>query len=83
MKQRIVIIGSGNVATALAVAAASKCDIVQVYSRTLTHAQQLAQRVHCPLATNRLDRLEKDADIYIIAVSDYAILLKVLLVNYN
>lgn len=83
MKQRIVIIGSGNVATALAVAAASKCDIVQIYSRTLTHAQQLAQRVHCPLATNRLDRLEKDADIYIIAVSDDAIAQIVLQVPDN
>lgn len=73
MKQRVVLIGSGNVATAVALAAAPKCDIVQIYSRTLTHAQQLAQRVNCPSATDQLQQLAADADIYVIAVADDAI----------
>ena len=73
MKQRVVLIGSGNVATAVAIAAAPECEIVQIYSRTLTHARQLAQRVHCPNVTDRLDGLVDDADVYVIAVTDDAI----------
>lgn len=73
MKQRVVIIGSGNVATAVAIAAAPECEIVQIYSRTLAHAQQLAERVHCPNVTDQLDGLVGDADIYMIAVADDAI----------
>ena len=73
MKQRVMMIGSGNVATAVAMAAAPKCEIVQIYSRTLAHAQQLAELVHCPNVTDRLDGLNTDADIYVIAVADDAI----------
>lgn len=73
MKQRVVIIGSGNVATAVAIAAAPECEIVQIYSRTLAHAQQLAERVHCPNVTDQLNGLVGDADIYMIAVADDAI----------
>ena len=72
-KQRVVMIGSGNVATAVTLAAAPKCEIVQVYSRTLAHARELARRVNCPNATDQLQQLVDDAHIYVIAVADDAI----------
>ena len=72
-KQRVVMIGSGNVATAVAMAAVPECEIVQIYSRTLAHARQLAERVNCPCVTDQLQHLASDADIYVIAVADDAI----------
>lgn len=69
---RVVMIGSGNVATSLALALKGKCEIVQVYSRTLAHAEQLAAMVGA-LATNDLKALVHDAQMYIISVKDDAI----------
>ena len=71
--KRVVIIGSGNVATSLAHGLVSRCEVVQIYSRRLTHAQALADAVDCPLATDDLHALVSDADVYVIAVSDDAI----------
>ena len=70
--ERVVIIGSGNVATSLAHGLAARCEVAQIYSRTLVHAQALANAVGCP-ATSDLDELVRDADVYIIAVKDDAI----------
>ena len=72
MKQRVVILGSGNVATHFAVALKDKCQLVQIYSRTLANAQQLAEKVECE-AVDDLKMVVKDADVYIIAVNDDAI----------
>lgn len=68
--KRVVIIGSGNVATSLAHGLATRCEVVQIYSRQLAHAQMLAEAVGCPLATDDLNSLVPDADAYIIAVRD-------------
>lgn len=68
--KRVVIIGSGNVATSLAHGLATRCQVVQIYSRQLAHAQMLAEAVGCPLATDDLYSLVPDADAYIIAVRD-------------
>ena len=68
--KRVVIIGSGNVATSLAHGLATRCEVVQIYSRQLAHAQMLAEAVACPLATDDLNSLVPDADAYIIAVRD-------------
>lgn len=68
--KRVVIIGSGNVATSLAHGLAGLCDVVQIYSRTLSHARALADAVGCPDATDDLQALITDADAYIIAVRD-------------
>lgn len=69
---RITIIGSGNVATHLACAFQTKgCGIGYVCSRTLAHAQALAQRVGAQ-ASDRVEELPP-ADLYIIAVTDSAI----------
>ncbi len=68
--KRVVIIGSGNVATSLAHCLASRCEVVQIYSRHLSHARELADAVGCPLATDDLQALIADADAYIVAVRD-------------
>lgn len=71
-KTRVVIIGSGNVATNLAMSLKDKCDVIQVYSRTLANAQELARITGCE-ACNDLKALIPDANVYIIAVNDDAI----------
>lgn len=71
--KRVVIIGSGNVATSLAHGLVAHCQVAQIYSRTLNHAQALAHDIGCPNATDELKALIPDADAYIIAVRDDAI----------
>ena len=71
--KRVVIIGSGNVATSLAHGLVSQCEVVQIYSRQLAHAQVLAHAVGCPSAINDFHALSLYADVYIIAVRDDAI----------
>ena len=71
--KRVVLIGSGNVATSLAHGLAARCEVAQIYSRTLAHAQILADAVGCANATDDLYSLIPDADAYIIAVRDDAI----------
>ena len=68
--KRVVIIGSGNVATSLAHGLASRCEVAQIYSHQLAHAQTLADAVGCPLATDDLKALVPAAEAYIIAVRD-------------
>ena len=70
---RVVIIGSGNVATSLAHGLSRQCEVVQIYSRQLSHARELAAAVGCPRATSDLGSLASDADVYVIAVRDDAI----------
>lgn len=72
MRWRVVLIGSGNVATNLALALNGKCHLVQVYSRSMASAEALASRVGAQ-ATNDLSQIVTDADIYVISVVDDAI----------
>ncbi|MDO4511420.1 MAG: DUF2520 domain-containing protein [Bacteroidales bacterium] len=70
---KAVIIGSGNLATHLSLALhGAGVEIVQVWSRTLAHAQELAERLGCE-AIDSLTALCTDAQAYIIAVKDDAI----------
>ena len=71
--ERVVVIGSGNVATSLAHGLAARCIVAQIYSRQLAHAQVLADAIGCDNATDDLNALVPDADAYIIAVRDDAI----------
>ncbi len=73
MTERIVMIGAGNVAWSLAQALAAEHSIVQVYSRHLANAEALANAVHCPAATDDIDQITPEADIYVISVKDDAI----------
>lgn len=73
MTVNISIVGSGNVATHLALALyGAGCTIRQVLSRSLEHAQLLARRVDAqPICDWR--RLDEDADVYLFAVGDDAL----------
>ncbi|MBK7763889.1 MAG: DUF2520 domain-containing protein [Bacteroidetes bacterium] len=71
---KIVILGSGNIATFFAHRFQQNGhEIVQVYSRTELHAQQLASQLHCNY-TSSLHEINKTADVYVLAVSDDAVL---------
>ncbi len=70
---KIVIIGSGNLATHLSIALKAAGEkIIQVYSRTEDHAKELADKLGCNYTTN-LDDIDKKADIYILSVKDDAL----------
>ncbi|MGC8804005.1 MAG: Rossmann-like and DUF2520 domain-containing protein [Bacteroidales bacterium] len=68
----VVMLGSGNVATHLARAFVQKgFRLIQVYSRNLEHARQLAETLDCPF-TNLPTEL-RNADLYLFALSDSAL----------
>jgi len=70
---RIVLLGTGNVATRLGLALKAKnSEIVQVFGRTETKASHLAGLLGVPFTTTKL-QLSRDADVYILAVTDDAI----------
>ncbi len=67
---QIVFIGSGRLASNLAPALfAAGHQIKQVYSRTKEAAQLLADKVGAK-ATNMLDEVDRDADVFIFSVTD-------------
>lgn len=74
-KQAFILIGAGRVGKQLALRLhACGYPIKQIISRTLTHAEDLAQLVHAQ-ASNSINNLHAAAeDIIIIAVNDNAIL---------
>ena len=73
MINKVVFIGSGNVATHLCLQMFN-CgfEIIQVYSKTLHNATILANKVNSKAISNIFD-IYKNADLYIISVSDSAI----------
>jgi len=70
---KIVFIGSGNVATHLAIAAKQKGHcILQVYSRSAENARYLAEKVNASYSDN-ISHINPSADIYIFSVKDDAL----------
>ena len=70
---KIVVVGSGNVATHFARAFhASGNEIAQVYSRNIAHAQVLARQLDAQ-AVDRFADLADDAHLYILAIPDDAL----------
>ncbi|WP_286831747.1 MULTISPECIES: Rossmann-like and DUF2520 domain-containing protein [Acinetobacter] len=69
---RITIIGAGRVAYHLARVLSVQHEIVQIYSRTLEKAQQLADQFQAQ-AIERPEQLDNYVDLVIIAVSDQSI----------
>jgi predicted short-subunit dehydrogenase-like oxidoreductase (DUF2520 family) len=70
---RIVCLGSGNVATHMALAFKSAgAELLQIWSKTLSHAEVLAGQTGAT-ATDKLKDIDRNADLYIIAVKDDAI----------
>ena len=71
---KVVMIGAGRVASQLAPALhAQGVAFAQVYSRTLSSAQQLAQRIGAE-AVDAVDALCHDADCYLVSLTDEALL---------
>lgn len=71
---KAVIIGSGNVATHLALAFQKKGIIIsQVYSRTSANAELLAQKLNTSFTTHT-SGIDRNADIYIYALKDNSFL---------
>ena len=70
--ERVVIIGSGNLAEALARAVAeSNLQLVQIYARTAERARAVATLAATRWTTQPAELT--DADIYLVAVSDRAV----------
>ena len=67
---KVVIIGTGNVAYALAEKILhSEHELLQVTGRNAMHAERMGTHMNVPF-TGSLDHLERMADLYIVAVSD-------------
>jgi len=72
-KARIVFIGSGNLATQLALTFfENNYPVLQVYSRTEKSAAELAGKIGCAFTTD-ITELNTEADIYICALKDSAL----------
>ena len=70
---RIVIIGSGNVASVLGrLFKKNDHEIVQVISRNAAHAEILANELNCSF-TDYTGNIDTGADLYIVAVNDGAL----------
>ncbi len=71
---KIAILGAGNVAWHLAPALeAAGHTVICVYSRTLNHAQALAEKLPSARATSSLDFTKEPVDIFLLAVKDAAL----------
>lgn len=74
MISKVVVIGAGNLATQLSLALCeSGVKILQVYSRTKESAKELADKLDCSFTTSTKS-IVLNADLYIFAVSDKALL---------
>lgn len=68
-RNKIVLIGAGNVATHLGISLQKKgFEIVQVYSRTEESARQLAEKLHAGFTTDSKNILP--ADVYFFSLPD-------------
>tara|TARA_B100000902_G_scaffold25426_1_gene30546 strand:+ start:743 stop:1489 length:747 start_codon:yes stop_codon:yes gene_type:complete len=77
--KNISIIGSGNIATHLAIALEK--SIYQIYSRKIDNAKQLAEKVNAKF-TNKIENI-KESNIIILCVPDNAIKEIILKINAN
>ncbi len=70
---RVVIIGAGNAATVLgrSIKIAGH-DIIQVYSRHLLHAEDLADELECE-PVNDWGKINGEGQLYLVALSDKAV----------
>lgn len=72
-KTKIILIGSGNVASHFALALKKTGnEIVQVFSKNIVNANTLSEKINAQ-AINRLSDIQDNAGLYIISVNDKAI----------
>jgi len=70
---RVVIIGSGNVASVVGRLIKNKAhEVIQVLSRNTEHARVLAEELNCSWSASN-DTVDRSADLYLVAVSDSAL----------
>ena len=69
---KIILIGSGNLATHLGIALNAKHTILQVYSRSEASSKLLARKLSCRYTTD-VKNISTEADCYIVALRDEAI----------
>lgn len=70
---KVIILGSGNLATRLSVEMMRKgMPVGQVYSHTPEHAEQLAEQLGCPWTTDP-EQVGTDADLYVFSLKDTAL----------
>jgi predicted short-subunit dehydrogenase-like oxidoreductase (DUF2520 family) len=70
---KVVIIGSGNVATVLGRRILhAEHEIIEVVSKNEAHTKILADELHCDYSNNFIN-ISDQADLYIVAVSDNAL----------
>jgi predicted short-subunit dehydrogenase-like oxidoreductase (DUF2520 family) len=70
---RIVLLGTGNLATRLGLALQAKnAEVVQVYGRNVSGTAALADLMGCPWTTDKA-KIIQDAELYILAVTEEAI----------
>lgn len=82
-KPRIVIIGSGSVATHFGRALKNNAyPVKQVFSRTLANAKILAEQLGSTY-TSDIKSIDNEADLYLVAVSDNALSELLSSVNFN
>lgn len=68
---KIALVGAGRVATNLAPALQqSGAEVVEVWSKSRSSAEALADRIGCKARWAALDALTREADLYVIAVKD-------------
>jgi len=83
MEIKIAIIGAGNLATRISASLKARgVEIVQVFSRTEKSASVLAEKLGCSFTCDPL-LITKDADIYIVSVSDSALCELLPKTNFN
>jgi len=71
---KVVIIGAGNLAAHLSLALVHQgIEIIQVVNRSSVHGRKLAGKLGCSF-TSMFDQVDPTADLYVLAVSDRAII---------
>ncbi len=72
---KVTLLGSGNVASALAVAieATGAGEINQVYSRNIDHAAELCSRLRSARPVDSTAGITLESDIYIVSLADDAV----------
>ena len=71
MKYKIAILGSGNLATHLALALETKTELVQLWSRNFQHAEKLNQKLRKSIKIiDQITDLASDLDFILVALKD-------------
>lgn len=72
-RNKIVLLGSGNVGTQLARALDPVAEVIQIWSRNYSHAEEAAEKLSNARPISDIEEIDTTADFYIIAVADDAV----------